>query len=143
MPVYDRFEPVLTRTIPRAWLIPARDTLAISLLREHGIRIERPESGTTSARISRFTVDSLHTQPREFQGHHEMQLTGSWRDSTAQIPSEMLMVRGDQPQAVTALYMLDPESDDGLVTWNVFDNELAPGKIFPVWRVLEMPAAVH
>jgi len=143
MPVYDRFEPVLTRTIPRAWLIPASDTLAISLLREHGIRIERPESGMTAARISRFAVDSLQTQPREFQGHHEKQLTGSWRDSTTQIPPGMLMVRGDQLQAVTALYMLDPESDDGLVTWNVFDDELAPGKFFPVWRVLEMPAAVH
>jgi hypothetical protein len=143
MPVYDRFEPVLSRTIPRAWLVPAGDTLAISLLREHGIRIERPENGTTAVRISRFVIDSLHTQPKEFQGHHEMQLTGSWRDGTVQIPSGMLMVRGDQPQAVAALYMLDPESDDGLATWNVFDSELAPGKIFPVWRVVEMPAAVH
>jgi hypothetical protein len=143
MPVYDRFEPVLSRTIPRAWLIPASDTLAISLLREHGIRVERPESGTTAARISRFVIDSLHTQPKEFQGHHEMQLSGSWREVTLPLPAEMLLVRGDQPQAVAALYMLDPESDDGLVTWNVFDSELAPGKNFPVWRVVEMPAAMH
>ncbi len=136
MPVYDRFEPVLSRTIPRAWLIPASDTLAISLLREHGIRIERPSSGVTSARISRFMVDSLRTQPREFQGHHEMEPSGGWRDTTIQIPDDMLMVRGDQAQAIVALYLLDPESDDGLVTWNVFDKELAAGKPFPVWRVL-------
>jgi hypothetical protein len=94
-------------------------------------------------RISRFVIDSLHTQPREFQGHHEMELAGRWRDSTATFPAGMLLVRGDQPQAVTALYMLDPESDDGLVTWNVFDGELAPGKFFPVWRVVERTAAVH
>ena len=143
MPVYDRFEPVLTRTIPRAWLIPESDTLAITLLREHGIRIERPEAGMAPARISRFVIDSLHTQPREFQGHHEMELAGRWRDSTATFPAGMLLVRGDQPQAVTALYMLDPESDDGLVTWNVFDGELAPGKFFPVWRVVERTAAVQ
>ena len=143
MPVYDRFEPVLSRTIPRAWLIPASDTLAITLLREHGIRVERPESGMSVARISRFVIDSLQTQPKEFQGHHEMQLTGSWRESMASFPAGMLMVRGDQAQAVAALYMLDPESDDGLVTWNVFDSELASGKFFPVWRVVEMPAAVH
>ncbi len=136
MPVYDRFEPVLTRTIPRAWLLPAGDTLAISLLREHGIRVERPAAGMTSARVSRFEVDSLHTQPKAFQGHHEAQLTGSWHDTTAQVPNDMLMVRGDQPQAIAALYLLDPESDDGLVTWNVFDSELAPGKAFPVWRVV-------
>jgi hypothetical protein len=65
-----------------------------------------------------------------------MQLSGSWRDTTIQSPGELAMVRGDQAQAVAALYLLDPESDDGLVTWNVFDRELAPGKIFPVWRVL-------
>jgi hypothetical protein len=136
MPVYDRFEPVLSRTIPRAWLLPASDTAAVALLRMHGIRVERPTTGMTSARISRFMIDSLRTQPKEFQGHHEVQLSGSWRDTTTQIPGDVLMVRGDQAQAVAALYLLDPESDDGLVTWNVFDSELAPGKVFPVWRVL-------
>ena len=136
MPVYDRFEPVLSRTIPRAWLLPAGDTAAIALLRLHGIRVERLAGGMTSARISRFVIDSLHSQPKAFQGHHEMQVSGSWRDTTAQIPSDMLMVRGDQAQAVAALYLLDPESDDGLVTWNVFDSELAPGKTFPVLRVI-------
>jgi hypothetical protein len=136
MPVYDRFEPVLSRTIPRAWLFPASDTLAIRLLREHGIRVEHPTGGMTSARISRFVVDSLQTQPKAFQGHHEARLFGSWRDTTAQVPNDMLMVRGDQAQAIAALYLLDPESDDGLATWNVFDAELAPGKPFPVWRVV-------
>jgi hypothetical protein len=143
MPVYDRFEPVLSRTIPRAWLLPAGDSAAIALLRMHGVRVERAESHMPPARMSIFVLDSLHAQPREFQGHHEMQLGGSWRDTTAEFPAGMVMVRGNQPQAVAALYMLDPESDDGLVTWNLFDSELAPGKIFPVWRVTEMPVAVR
>jgi len=42
---------------------------------------------------------------------------------------------------LAALCLLDPESDDGLVTWNVFDPELAPGKPFPVWRVVAAPSA--
>jgi hypothetical protein len=95
----------------------------------------------TSARISRFVIDSLRTQPKEFQGHHEMRLSGVWRDTTAQIPDGMAMVRGDQAQAVAALYLLDPESDDGLATWNVFDRELVPGKPFPVWRMLTSATA--
>jgi hypothetical protein len=143
MPVFDRFEPELTRTISRAWLIPASDTAAIALLRMHGIRLDRAESNTTPAHMKVFVIDSLHTQPKEFQGHHEMQLGGHWRDTTAQYPAGMLLVPGNQPQAVAALYMLDPESDDGLVTWNIFDRELAPGRNFPVWRVTELPIAVH
>ena len=143
MPVYDRFEAVLIRTIPRAWLLPASDTAAIELLRLHGVRVERVRAGMASARISRFMIDSIHREPKEFQGHHEMRVSGSWRDTTAQLPNDMVIVRSDQTQAIVALYLLEPESDDGLVTWNVFDGELAPGKNFPVWRVAELPGAVH
>jgi hypothetical protein len=137
MPVYDRFEPALSRTIPRAWLLPASDTAAIRLLRLHGIRVERisPDITPASVRISAFTIDSLRTDSESFQGHHQMHVSGGWKDATIQWPNDMMMVRGAQAQAVAALYLLDPESDDGLVTWNVFDSELAPGKMFPVWRV--------
>jgi hypothetical protein len=141
MSVYDRFEPVLTRTIPRAWLLDAGDTAAIGLLRAHGVRVEpiSAEFTTGGARISGFMIDSLGAEPKPFQGHHEMHLKGHWSDATTKMPSTMMMVRGNQPQAVAALYLLDPESDDGLVTWNVFDSELAPGKPFPVWRVPASP----
>jgi len=137
MPVYDRFEAVLSRTIPRAWLLPARDTLAIALLREHGIRVEpvSPEVAG-NAGVSEFLIDSLRTDSDSFQGHHQMHVSGHWTDDSMQSKTEMVMVRGDQAQAIAALYLLDPESDDGLVTWNVFDGELSPGKPFPVLRVV-------
>jgi hypothetical protein len=38
---------------------------------------------------------------------------------------------------VVAFYMLEPESDDGLVTWNYFDSELAVGGEYPVYRVMD------
>lgn len=141
MPVYDGFEPVLSRTIPRAWVLPASDTAAIDLLRAHGIRVERltPAISAAPARISVFMLDSLRTDSESFQGHHQMHVSGRWKDGTMQLPKGMMMVRGDQAQAVVALYLLDPESDDGLVTWNVFDGELAPGRSFPVWRVITSP----
>jgi hypothetical protein len=30
--------------------------------------------------------------------------------------------------------MLEPQSDDGLVTWNFFDAELKPGGTYPVFK---------
>ena len=39
--------------------------------------------------------------------------------------------------AVLALYLLEPESDDGLVTWNLFDPALRVGAGYPVVRVLQ------
>jgi hypothetical protein len=38
--------------------------------------------------------------------------------------------------AVLAAILLEPESDDGLTTWNVFDPQLGAGRTHPVRRVL-------
>jgi hypothetical protein len=36
------------------------------------------------------------------------------------------------------VYLLEPESEDGLVTWNFFDTSLRKGEKFPVRRVLDI-----
>jgi hypothetical protein len=33
-------------------------------------------------------------------------------------------------------YLLEPESDDGLTTWNFFDAYLEAGKTFPVYKLM-------
>ena len=42
-----------------------------------------------------------------------------------------------QPLGVLAMYLLEPSSDDGFVTWNFLDDALAEGKDYPIWRVLK------
>ncbi|HYV29292.1 MAG TPA: hypothetical protein VFA77_17285 [Candidatus Eisenbacteria bacterium] len=39
-----------------------------------------------------------------------------------------------QPLGILAAYLLEPESDDGLVTWNFFDAFLEPGKVYPIYK---------
>jgi hypothetical protein len=89
--------------------------------------------------MSEFIIDSLHSNPKEFQKHHETRVFGRWRTGSARITSDMWVVRGNQRHAVVAMYLLDPESDDGLATWNVFDRELAAGGTYPVRRLLIGP----
>jgi hypothetical protein len=48
------------------------------------------------------------------------------------------VVRTGQPLGSLAAYLLEPQSADGLATWNFFDAELEKGKDFPVLR---LPAA--
>jgi hypothetical protein len=48
----------------------------------------------------------------------------------------MFVVRAAQPLGILALYLLDPQSDDGLATWNFVDPWLRLGR-FPVSRVVE------
>jgi hypothetical protein len=35
-----------------------------------------------------------------------------------------------------AFYLLEAESDDGLVTWNLIEAGLAPGATYPIYRVV-------
>ena len=138
MPVYVRFDATELRWIPDAWILPAGDTAAVALLRLHGVVVEHAPAKTTD-RVSRFTIDSIHSNAQEFQKHHETRVFGGWHAANAPITSDMWMVRGAQRHAVVAMYLLDPESDDGLTTWNDFDRELAVGGTYPVLRLLARP----
>lgn len=138
MPVYVRFEASATRRIPNAWVIPAADTAVVALLRLHGIEVEHLPNGVGGP-MSEFVIDSVQSNPREFQKHHETRVFGRWRTGSARITSDMWVVRGNQRHAVVAMYLLDPESDDGFATWNVFDRELAARGTYPVRRLLNRP----
>jgi hypothetical protein len=35
-----------------------------------------------------------------------------------------------------AAFLLEPESDDGLLAWNFLDQFLQPGKVVPIHKVL-------
>jgi hypothetical protein len=138
MPVFVRFDATATRRIPKAWVIPAVDTAVVAMLRLHGIEVEHLPDGVDGP-MSEFAIDSVQSNPKEFQKHHETQVFGHWRTGSVRITGDMWIVRGNQRHAVVAMYLLDPESDDGLATWNVFDREIAAGGTYPVRRLLNRP----
>lgn len=137
MPVYDRFDPTLERRLPAAYILGAADSAAVRLLTLHGVRIERlPRAWTTT--VQRFTIDTVITARRAFQGHRTLRLEGRWSGDRRTIPAGSYVVPTAQPLGLLAFYLLEPESDDGLATWNVFDAHLTRGGEFPVVRVREV-----
>src|SRR5205823_2916261 len=50
-------------------------------------------------------------------------------------------VRCEQKLGVLATYLLEPESGDGLATWNFLDTDLKIGEDYPIVRI-EKPAAI-
>lgn len=142
MPVFDRFTPTLSRTPPAGYAIPAADTQLVRVLGEHGVSVEQLSSSTHMP-TEAFTVDSAVTAPRIFQGHHEVRVSGSWRRETRDIPAGSWIVRSSQPLGLLAFYLLEPESDDGLVTWNFLDKELRPKTTYPILRLIDIqPPAI-
>lgn len=133
MPVFDRFVPTLVRPIPSMYVFSRSDTALLARLRLHGIRTEAVAD--VQSPLEAFVVDSVVKSTRPFQGHNEVRLSGHWQPVAPPAAGGMIIVRMDQPLRRLAAYLLDPESDDGLATWNFFDASLAVGRPYPVMRV--------
>jgi len=139
VPIYDRFEPVLMQTLPYAWVIPGEQAALIEPLRRNGLFIERA-SAAEHVRGETFLVDSVIAE-RQFQGHAPVRLIGRWRSDSVAVDPGAYIVRAAQPLAILALYLLEPQSDDGLTTWNFLDAWIRPGAPYPVVRLLAPPTA--
>jgi len=137
MPVYDRFTSTLNRTPPAAYVVAPEDTAVVTLLRLHGIRVDRSDTAWT-ARGESFVIDSITTAQRAFQGHHEVRLTGHWERGLQTLPPKSFIVSTAQPRGALIVYLLEPESDDGFTTWNLFDARLQKGGRFPVKRIFDL-----
>ena len=137
MPVYDRFTSTLNRTPPAAYVVAPEDTAVVTLLRLHGIRVDRSDTAWT-ARGESFVIDSITTAQRAFQGHHEVRLTGHWERGLQTLPPKSFIVSTAQPRGALIVYLLEPESDDGFTTWNLFDTRLQKGGRFPVKRIFDL-----
>jgi hypothetical protein len=133
MPVYDRFEPTLFTEGPAAYLIPPGYPEVIALLRRHGIPLRPAPLRTVSG--SEFAIDSVTHAATSFQNHRETRLYGQWRTATRTVPPGAMLAAAAGRLGALAAYLLDPESDDGLVDWNFFDAQVAPGGVYPVFRV--------
>ncbi|MGH7651014.1 MAG: M14 family metallopeptidase [Gemmatimonadaceae bacterium] len=137
MPVYDRFTSTLDRLPPAAYVIAPEDGAVAALLRLHGLRVDESDSAWT-ARGESFVIDSIATNERSFQGHHEVSLKGHWERGIQSLAAKSYIVSTAQPRGALAVYLLEPESDDGLTTWNFFDSQLRKGGKYPVRRIFDL-----
>ncbi len=130
------YQPTKTVSLPFAYVIPARCSWQAERLVLHGIQVEQLEQNL-SGRLATYRVLNMRKSPREFQNHRMLTLECEARSEPAVIEKGSLIVRTSQPLARLAAYLLEPESNDGLATWNFFDSEIKTGADFPVQRINE------
>jgi zinc carboxypeptidase len=139
MQMITRFVPTLTRPAPWGYAIAAGDTAVVSLARLHGLemsRLSRPWSGDAGPQ---FTVDSTLIAPQEFEGHKLVRLAGRWEPRSVTLDAGTYIVRVAQPLGVLAMYLLEPESDDGIVAWDVALRSSGTAGTAPVIRLASAP----
>jgi hypothetical protein len=123
VPHYGRFAGVSWIPMASAYFLPQGMEDSVAKLREHGIVVERL-TRELKILVSKFTIKGLESAPTIYQGHRFTTLAGEWREEEVAIPAGTWVVRTAQPLGLLAAYMLEPESGDGLVTWNFLDRYL-------------------
>ncbi|MDB6066738.1 MAG: peptidase carboxypeptidase [Pedosphaera sp.] len=140
---YGLFAP--TRTVPkaRAYLFPTEPGMNVPMakLQAHGITVEELTAPLTTE-VESFVIGNVEKAPRQFQGHNQVKLTGEYSKELVVFPVGTILVRTAQPLGTLAAYLLEPETSEGLVTWNFLDDYLTPGKTYPIHRLMN-EAAVH
>jgi hypothetical protein len=122
--------------IPQAYVIPRDEALRplVENLRTHGIQVEEVAKPLT-AKTEAFTIESVNHATRPVQGHKISSVTGRWAEQESHFDQGSWMVRTTQPLGLLAAFLLEPESDDGLLAWNFLDQFLQPGKVIPIHKV--------
>jgi hypothetical protein len=135
MPVYDRFTSARKEARLGGYLIPPRMKDLVALLRRQGIAVEVTRR-TARTPVQEFTVAALAVDSL-FEGHRPVRAEGQWRSQPidSSVAAGWYLVRTDQPLGTLAAYLLEPASEDGVVTWNLLDRELRAGAAYPILRV--------
>jgi hypothetical protein len=140
MPVFDRFTAARRELLPAAYLVPQRLRSVVELLRRQGVEVDSL-TGRWRGLVQVFDLESLTVGPL-FEGHRTIQAGGRWaaepRDTA--IAAGWYLIPTAQPLGVLAAYLIEPASEDGVVTWNLLDREIQPGATYPILRVRSRPA---
>jgi hypothetical protein len=140
VPYYIDYYPIKNVRFPYAYILTTSDPQISGLLKMHGIKIEKLNDNSR-IEVERFSIAELAGTQRLNQGHYNNTITGNYVKDTIQFEAGSIVVRTAQPLANLVVYLLEPQSNDGLMTWNFLDRYLVPQwgrgyNPFPVFKIM-------
>ena len=136
---YGLEEPVVSVRRPGVYLIRPGFEKVIEALQRHGVEVELLREDV-NLNVEAYKVAKITRAERAFQGHRIVGLDVTAATADRRIPAGTFVVKTAQKLGDLAVYLLEPQCEDGLVAWNFFDAGLEQGSEFPVLRVLSVPA---
>ena len=135
MIVYDRFVSTASRRVPAEYIVPASANglheEVERKLREHGIQVVKLATPLRRS-VEQLVITQVRHAGQAFQGHHATSIEGRFETRDVELPVGSLLVPTSQRLGGLVFYLLEPESDDGLTTWNFLDSVLKVGASHPV-----------
>ncbi|AUX44584.1 peptidase [Sorangium cellulosum] len=130
IPHHARFVGTAVVDRPRAYLVPPA---IAEHLRLHGLRVG-PAEGVHDVEVARVTSLGAEGGRAILEASRVGEVAVRWREETRRAPEGWSRVDTDQPLGAIAVYLCEPESDDGAV-----ENGLVPapavGDEHPAWRL--------
>jgi hypothetical protein len=136
---HAKFEAEIESTLPRGYIIPAAFSNIAENLTKHGIKVDqltKAQSFTGDV----FSIDKFDKTAQSFQGHAMVQTQGKFSTASRKFKKGDYIVDMAQPLSNLIFYLLEPQSDDGLVTWNFFDEYITKNQVnnqpieYPVFK---------
>jgi hypothetical protein len=139
MPYHADFVPKRSVRRPYAYLIPLAGPEVADKLRQHGLAVERLTEAAT-LETEAFKLKEVKGAERLYQGHRTNTVKGDYAVEKREFPKGTWLVRLAQPLGRLAAYLLEPESDDGLLVWNFFDRDIVAqwgrgAQTYPVYKL--------
>ena len=119
----SKFNATVSTTLPRGYFLPKSMKSIVNHLKKQGIKVTELKS-RKRATGEVFIIDTLNISKRKFEGHNMATVTGKYIAKTQVFRKGDFWIDMAQPLTNLAFYMLEPQSDDGLVSWNFFDDYL-------------------
>lgn len=122
--------------VPTRYFIPDSLKAVVTLLIDHGIVPDTVKT-TQRKKVQRFAIRGNNEASREFQKHKMRSLDGVYETVDMAIPAGTISVSTNQPLSRLLLYLLEPESEDGVVAWNFVDPYFGDGKYYPITKTID------
>ena len=140
---YSAFKATVESTVPKGYVIPAELEFIAKHLEKQGATVTKLTKNA-NVKGEEFTIVSMKKGGRAFEKHNMITVEGAFAPASQKFKKGDFIVDLAQPLANLIFYMLEPQSDDGLVTWNFFDeyfeaNSIADGAVkYPVFKYFEL-----
>ncbi len=161
-PILTKWEPTRTTTRPWGYVMPPQLAHIVPLLLDHEISVQKlldPVSLNVEAYYATDVDNSEY-----FQGHYLKKIKATKREETVEFPAGSFFIPAGQPKSNLLCYLLEPETNDNLITWSHLDTYLramteeqrqrmeermaryrnrssssrrAPGQLVPIYRLMK------
>ena len=122
VPVYLKWEPTRTTTRPLGYLLPPSMAPILPRLMDHDIAVYGFEKPTTIA-VEVYYATEVR-RDNYFQGHYLQSVSVEKEQEQIEVGQGWYYIPTAQSRANLISYLMEPETDDNLITWNWTDHVL-------------------